>query len=163
MRWIWSVPSHRGAAAGGGGVDRPRAGGQARGMTALPDELVALLKDASPCFLATIEPDGAPQLTQTWVDTDGEHVLINTVDGHRKLANVARDPRVMVNVCDRDDVRRYWALRGHVVETTAEGAGEHIEELSQRYTGGSYQDYGRRSGSRVIVRIAVDKVVRKPW
>ena len=57
-------------------------------MTALPDELVALLKAPSPCFLATSEPDGSPQLTQTWVDTDGDHVVINTVDGHRKLANM---------------------------------------------------------------------------
>jgi PPOX class probable F420-dependent enzyme len=132
-------------------------------MTALPDELVALLRAASPCFLATSEPDGAPQLTQTWVDTDGEHVLINTVDGHRKLANMARDPRVMLNVCDRDDLRRYWALRGHAVATTTDGAREHIEELSQRYTGGPYRDYGRRAGARVIVRIAVDRVVQKPW
>ncbi len=144
-------------------MDRPRAGGQALSMPTLPDELVTFLKNANPCFLATIEPDGAPQLTQTWVDTDGEHVVINTVDGHRKLANIARDPRVMVNVCDSDDLRRYWALRGHVVETTTDGAREHIEELSQRYTGAPYQDYGRRSGSRVIVRIAVDKVVQKPW
>jgi hypothetical protein len=26
-------------------------------------------------------PDGSPRLTQTWVDTDGDHVLINTVEG----------------------------------------------------------------------------------
>jgi len=132
-------------------------------MTALPDELVALLKAPSPCFLATSEPDGSPQLTQTWVDTDGDHVVINTVDGHRKLANMKRDPRVMVNVCDGDDLRRYWALRGHVVETTTEGAREHIEELSQRYTGGPYQDYRGRGRPRVIVRIVVDKIVQKPW
>jgi PPOX class probable F420-dependent enzyme len=132
-------------------------------MTALPDELITILTDASPCFLATTEPDGSPQLTQTWVDTDGAHVVINTVDGHRKLANMRRDPRVMVNVCDRADLRRYWALRGHVVETTTVGGREHIEELSQRYTGGPYRDYGNRSGARVIVRIAVDKVVQKPW
>ncbi len=131
-------------------------------MTALPDDLLAFLKAPNPCFVATIEPDGAPQLTQTWVDTDGEHVVINTVDGHRKLANMARDPRVMVNVCDRDASSSYWALRGHVVETTTEGGKEHIEALSQRYTGGPYRTYGRRTGDRVIVRIAVDRIVQRP-
>ncbi|WP_405844380.1 pyridoxamine 5'-phosphate oxidase family protein [Streptomyces platensis] len=45
----------------------------------LPPELLALLRRPSPCFLATSMPDGSPQLTQTWVDTDGEHVLINSV------------------------------------------------------------------------------------
>jgi hypothetical protein len=46
---------------------------------ALPDELLDLLGRPSPSFVATIMPDGAPQLTQTWVRTDGEHILINTL------------------------------------------------------------------------------------
>jgi PPOX class probable F420-dependent enzyme len=131
-------------------------------MAALPDDLVAFLKAPNPCFLATIEPDGAPQLTQTWVDTDGAHAVINTVDGHRKLANMARDPRVMLNVCDRDALSSYWALRGHVVATTTEGGREHIEELSQRYTGGPYRNYGNRTGDRVVVTIEVDRIVARP-
>lgn len=48
----------------------------------LPAELVSLLNEPSTCYLATTVPDGAPQLTQTWVDTDGIHVLINSVRGH---------------------------------------------------------------------------------
>jgi hypothetical protein len=43
-------------------------------------------------------PDGSPQITQVWVETDGEHVLINTVEGSQKEKNVHRDPRVAVNV-----------------------------------------------------------------
>ena len=65
----------------------------------LPEGLIALLRQPSPCFLATLMPDGSPQLTQTWVDTDGEHVVINTVQGHQKVKNIERDPRVAVNVC----------------------------------------------------------------
>ncbi len=128
----------------------------------LPDPLLALLREPSPCFIATIEPDGAPQLTQTWIDTDGTHVLLNTVDGHRKPANMARDPRVAINVCDRTALHRYWVLRGHVVDTTYDGAAEHIETLSQRYTGGPYQNYGGSQGSRVLVRIAIDRIVQQP-
>jgi PPOX class probable F420-dependent enzyme len=131
-------------------------------MTALPDDLVAMLKAPNPCFVATIQPDGSPQLTQTWVDTDGEHVLVNTPDGTRKLTNVARDPRVSINVCDRAEFSRYWVLRGHVVATTTEGGKEHIEELSQRYTGGPYQNYGGRTGDRVIMTIEIDKIVQRP-
>jgi hypothetical protein len=44
----------------------------------LPKDLIVLLRLPSPCFLSTVMPDGSPQLTQTWVDTDGEHVMINT-------------------------------------------------------------------------------------
>ena len=132
-------------------------------MDPLPDPLVALLRGPNPCFVATVEPDGAPQLTQTWVDTDGAHVVLNTVEGHRKLANMRRDPRVVVNVCERADLSRYWVLRGHVVDTTSEGAAESIEALSRRYTGGPYQNYGGRDGGRVLVRIAVDRIVQQPW
>jgi PPOX class probable F420-dependent enzyme len=66
----------------------------------LPEGLIALLRQPSLCFLATVMPDGSPQVTQTWVDTDGEHVVINSVRDHQKVKNVARDPRVAVNVCD---------------------------------------------------------------
>jgi hypothetical protein len=60
----------------------------------LPDGLLALLQQPSPCYLATTMADGSPQLTQTWVDTDGEHVLINSVRGFQKIRNIERDPRV---------------------------------------------------------------------
>ena len=58
----------------------------------LPDGLLALLRRPSPCFVATVMPDGSPQLTQTWVTTDGQHVVINIVDGMQKARNIARDP-----------------------------------------------------------------------
>ena len=128
----------------------------------LPDALVDLLRRPSPCFLSTLMPDGSPQLTQTWVDTDGENVVINTVEGFQKVRNLRRDPRVSLNVCDPDDVSRYFEVRGHVVDITDEGGWEHIEALSQRYTGGPYRNYGGRPSTRLVVTIAVDKV-RSPW
>ena len=51
----------------------------------LPPELLALLKQPSTCYIATTMPDGSPQLTQVWCDTDGEHILVNTVEGHQKV------------------------------------------------------------------------------
>jgi len=69
----------------------------------LPDRLVELLKGPNPCFITTLMPDGSPQTTETWVDTDGEHVIINTVQTHQKLRNIQRDPRVSVAVCDAGD------------------------------------------------------------
>ena len=124
----------------------------------LPDELIALMKRPSSCFVATTMPDGSPQLTQTWVDTDGSHVLINTVETHQKVRNVGRDPRVAVSVSDPDDPSRYFAVRGRVVQATTDGAADHIEELAQRYTGGSYPWYGGRDKVRVLLRIAPDRV-----
>jgi PPOX class probable F420-dependent enzyme len=123
----------------------------------LPDDVAALLKRRAICYLATTMPDGSPQLTLTWADTDGEHVLINTVVGHQKTRNVERDPRVSVALSDPSDPTRYTQIRGSVVETTTEGAADHIEELSQRYTGGPYAWWGGRDQQRIILKIAPRK------
>ena len=124
----------------------------------LPDALLDLLRRPSPCFLSTLMPDGSPQMTQTWVDTDGRDVLINTVRGHQKVRNVERDPRVALNVADPDDPSRYFEVRGRVTEVTEEGAREHIDELSQRYIGAPYPWFGGRDQVRLLVRIAPEKV-----
>ena len=124
----------------------------------LPDRLVELMRGANPCFVTTLMPDGSPQTTETWIDTDGEHVVINTVQTHQKVRNILRDSRVSVAVCHADDPSRYFAVRGHVTNITTEGGSEHIELLAQRYTGGPYHWYGGRDQVRVILTIAADKI-----
>jgi PPOX class probable F420-dependent enzyme len=124
----------------------------------LPEGLIALLRRPSHCFLATVMPDGSPQVTQTWADTDGEHIVVNSVQGFQKVRNVERDPRVSADICDPDAPARYYAVRGRVVAMTTEGGAEHIESLAQRYLGGPYPWYGGRDQVRVILTIAADKV-----
>ncbi|QRP43512.1 PPOX class F420-dependent oxidoreductase [Amycolatopsis sp. FDAARGOS 1241] len=124
----------------------------------LPAELLTLLEKPSLCFIATSMPDGSPQLTQTWVDTDGKHVLVNTVEGFRKVRNVARDPRVALNVVDAERPYRYFAVRGRVLEATTEGGAEHIEKLAQRYTGRPYAWYGGRDQVRVLWKIEAEHI-----
>ena len=124
----------------------------------LPEDLLELLRRPSACYVATTMPDGSPQLTQTWVDTDGERVLINSVQGFLKVRNVERDPRVAVAVSDPDEPRRYFQVRGRVVGVTTEGAAEHIEELSRKYLGGPYPWLGGRDQVRVIIAIEPEKV-----
>ncbi len=124
----------------------------------LPEGLLDLLRSPSTCYVATTMPDGSPQLTQTWVDTDGTNIVVNTVQGFQKLRNIARDPRVAVTVSDPANPSRYYAIRGTVIATTTEGAVDHIESLAQRYLGGPYPWYGGRDQVRVIVTIAADRI-----
>ena len=124
----------------------------------LPDGLLELLQQRSPCFLATLMPDGSPQLTQTWVDTDGRHILINSVRGHQKINNIERDPRVALNVSDGNRPSRYYAIRGRVLSVRTDGAVEHIEKLAQRYLGGPYPWFGGRDQVRLLLTIEADKV-----
>lgn len=124
----------------------------------LPDGLLELLRKPSPCFLATIMPDGSPQLTQTWVTTDGDHVLINVVDGLQKAKNIARDPRVAVNIADPDNIFRYYGVRGRVIASTTEGADVSINEISQKYIGRPYPNYRGVPETRLLLTIEVDSV-----
>ena len=124
----------------------------------LPAPLIELMQKTALCYIATTMPKGSPQLTQTWVDTDGEHVIINSVLTHQKVRNVQRDPRVAVAISDPDDLRSFYQVRGRVIEVRTEGAVENIEKLSQKYNGGPYPWYGGRDQVRVMLIIEADRV-----
>ncbi len=124
----------------------------------LSPDLLDLLHRPSTCYIATTMPDGSPQLTQTWVDTDGEHVLVNSVQGFLKVRNIERDPRVAIAVSDPDNPSRYFQVRGRVINVTTDGAADHIEKLSQRYFGTPYPWYGGRDQVRVVITIEPDKI-----
>jgi PPOX class probable F420-dependent enzyme len=84
--------------------------------TPLPAALLDLLGRRALCFVATVMPGGSPQLTETWVTTDGEHIVLNIVEGMQKAKNIARDPRVAVNIADPDNPSRFFAVRGRVID-----------------------------------------------
>jgi PPOX class probable F420-dependent enzyme len=125
----------------------------------LPAGLIDLLGKPSPCFVATLMPDGSPQLTQTWVTTDGEHIVLNIVDGHQKAKNIARDARVAVNVADPENVNRYYAVRGRVIKTTTEGGAESIDEISHKYLGIPYPNFTGQPETRLLVTIEADSIL----
>jgi PPOX class probable F420-dependent enzyme len=124
----------------------------------LPDGLLQLLERPSLCYLTTLMPDGSPQITQTWVDTDGKHILINTVRGHQKVRNIERDPRVAVAIGDSDEPRRYFQVRGRVISVAEEAAAEHIDKLAHRYLGGPYPWFGGRDQVRLLLTIEADRI-----
>ena len=124
----------------------------------LPDDLVALLRRPSIGFIATSMADGSPQLTEVWLDTDGEHVIINSVTTHLKVRNIERDPRVAVAISDPDDPSSYYQVRGRVVRMTTDGGAEHIEMLSRKYHGTPYPWYGGREQVRVILAIEAERI-----
>jgi PPOX class probable F420-dependent enzyme len=124
----------------------------------LDDDVVRLAKGPNLATVVTLMPDGQPQALLTWVDTDGEVLLVNTEPQRQRARNVARDPRVTVLIHSADSPWDWAEVRGHVVGTeTGATARAHIDELSNRYVGTDYQNPIGPDG-RIILRIAADKV-----
>ena len=118
-----------------------------------PETFQDLLNDESKAFLylATVMPDGSPQLTPVWFSTDGEHILINTNEGRVKDRNMKARPKVAMLIQDPNDRYRYLGIRGEVVSFTTEGADEHINNLSLKYDNEPWKP--RKDQRRIIFRI----------
>ncbi|MFD4947050.1 PPOX class F420-dependent oxidoreductase [Streptomyces sp. NPDC058239] len=128
---------------------------------ALSAELKALLDTPVFVTVATVQPDGSPQVSPVWVKRDGDDLLVSTTVGRRKEKNLSRDPRVSVVVQPFDAPYTYAEIRGTATLTT-EGGQELIDELSVKYTGKKYAEFNPESGAddeRVVVRITPRKVV----
>ncbi|MCC0093345.1 PPOX class F420-dependent oxidoreductase [Streptomyces flavotricini] len=129
---------------------------------ALSDDLQKIIDD-TPVFatVATVQPDGRPQLSVTWLGRDGDDLLISTTVGRRKEKNLRRDPRITVMINPHNAPYTYAEVRGTATLTT-EGGQDLINELSRKYTGKDYADFNPASAEdaeRVVVRVTPDKVV----
>ena len=100
-----------------------------------PEEYQDLLDDKSKAmlYLATIMPDGSPQVTPVLFSTEGEYILVNTNEGRVKDKNMKARQKVAMTIQDPNKIYRYLGVRGEVVSYTTEGADEHINMLSIRY------------------------------
>ena len=122
-------------------------------MAAIPDKYLDLFEKKAFAQLATIMPDGSPQVSPVWCEYDGTHVIINSAKGRVKDKNMRRDSRVGLDLQDPENPYRHLSLRGRVIDITEEGADQHIDKLAKKYLNvDSYP--GRRAGEvRVIYKI----------
>ncbi|MDQ1688208.1 MAG: hypothetical protein QOK42_1183 [Frankiaceae bacterium] len=107
--------------------------------------------------LATIEPDGQPQLSTMWVGYDGDDILMSTVVGRRKEQNMRRDPRVTVLVNNPATQYGYVEVRG-TATLTEEGGRDLIDQFSETYRGVRPYPQDREGAVRVVVRITASRV-----
>lgn len=126
----------------------------------IDDAVKLLAKGKNFAVLTTLLPDGQPQSQVMWVDADEDHILINTELHRQKFKNVERDPRATVTIIDAESPYHYAEVRGRVVEIVrGEAARRHIDELSEKYTGGPYAP--EVQSERVVLKIAPDRVLAR--
>jgi PPOX class probable F420-dependent enzyme len=127
-------------------------------MATIPASHADLLTKPAFANLATLNPDGSPQVTPVWVDFDGSHVIVNTARGRVKAKNLAREPRVALSIADPGNPYRYLGIQGRVVEMTEKGGDAHIDKMAKKYLGKDSYPFRKAGEVRIVVKIEPDKV-----
>ncbi len=124
-------------------------------MTAkIPESHFDLLDGPVVVLLATVMPDGSPQVTPVWCSRQGNQVWVNTAVGRVKDRNLRERPFATVAVLDPQNPYRWLEVRGQVAEVVeGQSAHDHINELAQLYFGRPFT-YNNPGEERVIFKIA---------
>lgn len=101
----------------------------------IPEAFLDLFQKKAFAHLATLMPDGTPQVTPVWCEFENDHVLVNSAKGRRKDKNMRERPSVSLSIQDPDNPYRYLEVRGKVVEITEDGAEARIDRLAKKYLG----------------------------
>ncbi|MGH2635657.1 MAG: TIGR03618 family F420-dependent PPOX class oxidoreductase [Actinomycetota bacterium] len=128
-------------------------------MTELTPKDVELLTGSDCATFVTMNPDGSPHATITWVDAADGHVLVNTARGRVKDRNVRANPKVAMSLMRGGDEYDWISISGTVVDIeVGDRAERHIDQLSHRYDG---HGYTYKPGQvREILTIRPDRVIR---
>jgi PPOX class probable F420-dependent enzyme len=123
-------------------------------MTAIPDKFLDLVTQKKAfASLATVMPDGSPQVTPVWIDYAGGLLRVNTAKGRVKARNMTAGAPVALVILDPDNPYRHLAVRGRVKRMTEQGADAHIDALAKKYLGQDKYPYRRPGEVRQIYEI----------
>lgn len=123
-------------------------------MTKLDADARRILEGKNFIFLATVNPDGTPQVTPTWVDTDGQYVLINTAVGRVKHRNIRKNPQVALAITEQGNPYKLVMMRGKVIEElTGPVAEDHIDKMAKKYMGHEKYQNRKPGQKRVLLKI----------
>jgi PPOX class probable F420-dependent enzyme len=117
-----------------------------------------LLRDKNFCNVSTIRRDGSVHAVPVWVDVQDGMPVLNTAAGRAWPRNLERDPRVTLTVQNMQNPYEYVTIRGRVVESTHEGADEHIDALAKKYMDKDEYPFRAPGEQRLIIRVAPEYV-----
>jgi PPOX class probable F420-dependent enzyme len=123
----------------------------------IPENFMDLFQQPAFANLATIMPDGTPQVTPVWCDFDGRYVVVNTAKGRVKDRNMRRSPHVALSIMDPRNPYRYLEIRGRVAEITEAGADQHIDKMAKKYMNVEKYPYRSAGEVRVLYKIAPER------
>ena len=94
-----------------------------------------LFEDKNFAHVATLMPDGSPQVTPVWVELQGDYIVWNSDESYQKIRNLRRDPRVAISIFDHENPERCVWVWGRVVEIRPDSDGSHVDHMSKKFKG----------------------------
>jgi PPOX class probable F420-dependent enzyme len=123
-------------------------------MAEIPAGYLDLLTEKKPIAnLATLQPDGSPQVTPVWFDYAKGVVRVNTAKGRVKARNMSEGSKVALSIVDPENAYRYLQIRGTVTKETTDGAEAHIDSLAKKYLNKDVYPWRDPKQTRVIYEI----------
>ena len=123
-------------------------------MAVIPENFHDLLEEKKAfANLATIMPDGTPQVTPVWFDYTGGMIRVNTAKGRVKARNLKEGAPVALSIMDPDNAYRYIQIRGRVKRSSEAGADQHIDSLAKKYLGKDKYPFAQPGEVRVMYEI----------
>jgi PPOX class probable F420-dependent enzyme len=109
--------------------------------------------------VATLMPDGSPQVAPLWIDREGDIIIFNTTKSRQRTRNLKRDGRVAITIYDQNNPYSNVSIRGKTVQITEDGAEAHIDKMSMKYLGKPYPyDDRTPKDPRTMIRIEADYI-----
>jgi PPOX class probable F420-dependent enzyme len=119
-------------------------------MTAIPASHRYLL-DGQVATLATIGPDGRPQLSEVWFLAEGDTVALSLNESRQKTKNLRASPAVNLFLLDLAVPYRYLELRGDA-EITPDDDYAFADRVGAKYQS-DLRQHDQPGDRRVIVTI----------
>ncbi|MDQ3653921.1 MAG: PPOX class F420-dependent oxidoreductase [Chloroflexota bacterium] len=128
-------------------------------MTHIPESHIDLFNRPLLLGLATVQPDGQPQVTPVWGDVEDGLIRVNTAAGRQKYKNLVERPQATVLVVDPDDAFRWIEVRGKVSKRSEETGIEVIDKLAKDYLNADVYPGHTPDETRVTFYIEPTRVV----
>ncbi|HKU84399.1 MAG TPA: pyridoxamine 5'-phosphate oxidase family protein [Candidatus Nitrosocosmicus sp.] len=123
-------------------------------------QVLDLLKGRNFASLATMMPNGYPQVTPIWIDFDENHdLLVNTALGRSKEKNTITNDKVGLSIFSMANPYETVSIIGNVIDKTTEGADHHFNKLSKKYLNLDKYPINKPEEKRVILKIRPKKII----
>ena len=120
-------------------------------QTAIPVGYEDLLESTALAHVATIGPNGEPQVNPVWFGTQDGSILFSQTTTRQKVRNLQRDGRIALSIVDPGSPYRYLEIRGVVERIDPDPDNAFINSMAKKYMGEDVYPWHNPGDERVVV------------